>query len=57
MAMSNRLLEKSTYRDYLDCGGTERIAALTQDDLYGEVAQTYGPPLQARAPRHIVSLA
>jgi RNA polymerase sigma-70 factor, ECF subfamily len=47
--MSNRLLEKSTYSDYLDCGGTERISAVTQDDLYGEVAETYGPALQRLA--------
>jgi len=30
-------------------GGTERIAAVTQDDLYSEVAGTYGPPLQRLA--------
>ena len=30
-------------------GGTGRISAVTQDDLYAEVAQTYGPPLQRLA--------
>lgn len=30
-------------------GGTERIPAVTQDDLYGEAAETYGPPLERLA--------
>ncbi len=30
-------------------GGTERISAVTQDDLYGEAVENYGPPLQRLA--------